>query len=120
MPELLERVQSFAELGRAFDEPVKTYSAGMKSRLQFALSLAFEFELYISDEVTATGDAAFRTKAARAFRDLVDRAGLVMVSHSQTTLREFCDAGIWLHAGQALWFDRIDDAIRAYEQSLTR
>jgi len=119
IPTLLERIQSFADIGRAFDEPVKTYSAGMKSRLQFALSLAFEFDLYISDEVTATGDRAFRAKAAKAFRDLVERAGLIMVSHSNSTLRQFCTAGIWLHGGQAHWFDRIDDAIRAYEQSIS-
>lgn len=118
--ELMDRIQSFAEIGSAFDEPVKTYSSGMKSRLQFALSLAFEFDLYISDEVTSTGDAAFRKKAADAFRGLVERAGLIMVSHSNSTLREFCSAGVWLHEGQARWFDRIDDAIRAYEQNTTQ
>ena len=120
VPELLERIQSFADIGAAFDEPVKTYSAGMKSRLQFATSLAFDFDLYISDEVTATGDAVFRAKAAKAFKDLVERAGLIMVSHSDTTLRQFCSAGVWLHGGQAHWFDRIDDAIQAYQQSLPR
>ncbi len=117
VPERLDRIQAFAEIGSAFDEPVKTYSSGMKARLQFALSLAFEFDLYISDEVTATGDASFRKKAATAFRDLVDRAGLIMVSHSNSTLREFCTAGVWLHEGQARWFDRIEDAIKAYEQN---
>ena len=120
VPELLERIQAFADIGAAFDEPIKTYSAGMKSRLQFALSLAFDFDLYISDEVTAAGDAAFRAKAAKAFRELVERAGLIMVSHSNSTLREFCTAGVWLHGGQAHWFDRIDDAIRAYEQGIAK
>ena len=81
MHERLEGIQQFAALGRSFDEPVKTYSSGMKSRLQFALSLAFDFEVYISDEVTAAGDAAFRRKASLAFRELVDRAGLIMGSH---------------------------------------
>lgn len=119
IPALLDRIQSFADIGSAFDEPVKTYSAGMRSRLQFALSLAFEFDVYISDEVSATGDAAFHNKAVRAFRDLVERAGLIMVSHNASTLREFCTAGIWLHEGQARWFDRLDDAIRAYEQSIS-
>lgn len=119
VPRVLERIQAFADIGGAFEEPVKTYSAGMKARLQLALSLAFEFDLYISDEVTATGDAAFRAKAAKAFRDLVERAGLIMVSHSNSTLREFCTAGIWLDEGQARWFDRIEDAIKAYEQKIS-
>lgn len=116
--QLLERIQAFAEIGTYFDEPVKTYSAGMKSRLQFALSLAFDFDIYISDEITSTGDAAFQAKAAKAFQDMVDKAGLIMVSHSTSTLKKFCTAGVWLHEGRAHWFDRIDDAIAAYEKSI--
>ncbi|MBS3996830.1 MAG: ABC transporter ATP-binding protein [Hydrogenophaga sp.] len=114
----LAQIEAFAEIGRFFDEPVKTYSSGMKSRLQFALSLAFDFDVYISDEVTSTGDRAFRNKAAAAFKKLTNRAGLIMVSHSEGTLKQFCSAGIWLHEGQALWFDQIDDAIKAYKESI--
>lgn len=118
MADRLKQIQAFAEIGSFFDEPVKTYSSGMKSRLQFALSLAFDFDVYISDEVTATGDAAFRKKAADAFKGLTNRAGLIMVSHSEGTLKQFCSAGIWLHQGQAHWFDQIDDAIKAYKDSI--
>jgi capsular polysaccharide transport system ATP-binding protein len=120
IPQLLVRIQDFADIGAYFDEPVKTYSSGMKARLQFALSLAFDFDVYISDEVTATGDAAFQAKAAKAFRDMVDRAALIMVSHSTATLKKFCTAGVWLHEGQARWYDDINDAITAYEQSITK
>lgn len=118
MAERIAFMQDFAEIGDAFDEPVKRYSSGMKSRLQFAMSLAFDFDVYISDEVTSTGDAAFRSKASKAFKDLTDRAGLIMVSHSDSTLREFCSAGIWLHEGQAHWFDDIDDALKHYMESI--
>ncbi len=114
----LAYVEDFAELGEAFNEPVKTYSSGMKSRLQFGLSLAFDFDVYISDEVTAAGDAAFRAKAAAAFKDLAGRSGLIMVSHSESTLRQFCSAGIWLHDGHAHWFDAVDDALKAYNESI--
>jgi capsular polysaccharide transport system ATP-binding protein len=119
LADLMANIEEFAELGDEFDEPVKTYSSGMKSRLQFALSLAFDFDVYISDEVTATGDAAFLKKTTEAFEKLVDRAGLIMVSHSEETLKKFCTAGIWLHEGKAHWFDRLDDALRAYNKSLT-
>lgn len=111
-------MQDFAEIGASFDEPVKTYSSGMKSRLQFAMSLAFDFDVYISDEVTSTGDAAFRSKANKAFKNLANRAGLIMVSHSDSTLREFCSAGIWLHEGRAHWFDDIGDALKHYKESI--
>ncbi|MFT4241145.1 MAG: ABC transporter ATP-binding protein [Acidovorax sp.] len=118
MAERIAYVEDFAELGTAFDEPVRTYSSGMKSRLQFGLSLAFDFDVYISDEATSAGDAAFRKKASKAFKSIADRSGLIMVSHSDSTLRQFCSAGIWLHEGQAHWFDCIDDALQHYKNSL--
>jgi capsular polysaccharide transport system ATP-binding protein len=114
----LQYIQDFAQLGESFDEPVKTYSSGMKSRLQFALSLAIEFDVYISDEVTAAGDAAFTKKAAAAFKGLADKAGLIMVSHGEGTLKQFCQSGIWLNEGKAHWFENIDDALVAYKESL--
>lgn len=110
-------VEDFAELGDSFDEPVKTYSTGMRSRLQFGLSLAFDFDVYISDEVTAAGDAAFKDKAAAAFKKLTDHASIIMVSHAEGTLRQFCSAGIWLHEGRARWFDDINEALREYKKS---
>jgi capsular polysaccharide transport system ATP-binding protein len=119
IPDRIAYIQDFAQIGPAFDEPVKTYSSGMKSRLQFALSLAFDFDVYISDEVTATGDAAFKNKAAAAFKRLADHASIIMVSHGESTLRQFCSAGIWIHDGKAHWFDQIDDALKAYKSSLT-
>lgn len=120
IPDRIAFIQDFAEIGEAFDQPVKTYSSGMRSRLQFGLSLAFDFDVYISDEVTATGDVAFRKKAASAFRKLADHASLIMVSHSDSTLRQFCTAGIWIHDGKAHWFDQIDDALQAYKDSLLK
>lgn len=117
MQDRLHFIQEFADIGVAFDRPVNTYSSGMKSRLLFAMSLAFEFDVYISDEVTSAGDANFSKKASQAFADLAGKAGLIMVSHSDSTLKTFCQAGIWLHQGQAHWFDHIDDALHAYKES---
>lgn len=111
-------IQNFAEIGDAFDEPVKTYSSGMQSRLKFGISLAFDFDVYISDEVTSAGDAAFQKKAANAFKRLTDKSGLIMVSHSDATLRQFCHAGIWLHEGRAHWYEDIEDALRNYKESI--
>jgi capsular polysaccharide transport system ATP-binding protein len=120
LPDRLREIEDFADLGGEFDEPVKTYSSGMRSRLQFALSLAFDFDVYISDEVTATGDAAFKQKASDAFKRLTDRAGLIMVSHGEGVLKEFCQAGVWLHEGRAYWFDNVADALLEYKKSLPR
>jgi capsular polysaccharide transport system ATP-binding protein len=118
LAERIAFIEDFAEIGDAFDEPVTTYSSGMRSRLKFGISLAFDFDVYISDEVTSAGDAAFRKKAAKAFRDLADRSGLIMVSHSESTLRQFCQAGVWLHEGRAYWFEKLDDALKNYKESI--
>jgi capsular polysaccharide transport system ATP-binding protein len=118
IPRRLAAIQEFAELGDAFDEPVGTYSSGMRSRLQFALSLAFDFDVYIADESIGAGDAAFRHKARAAFRKRAGRASIIMVSHSESALKQFCSAGIYLEGGQARWYDDIDHALKAYEESL--
>lgn len=118
LAEKLEFVQAFSDLHDAFDEPVKTYSSGMRSRLAFAMSMAFDFDTYLVDELTAVGDAAFKRKSQKAFEDLAGRAGLVMVSHSESTLRNFCQSALWLHHGNATFFDSVDDALRAYRESI--
>ncbi|MCO7233448.1 MULTISPECIES: ABC transporter ATP-binding protein [Cobetia] len=111
---IIQRVQEFAEIGRAFDEPIRTYSSGMRSRLNFGLSLAFDFDVYLSDEATSVGDRAFKAKASKAFKDKVGQASLIMVSHSEGILQELCQAGIYLSNGCAYWYDDINQAIEAY------
>jgi len=114
--EIINYVEEFAEIGKAFDDPVKTYSSGMKSRLAFGLSLAFDFDVYLSDEATAVGDASFKKKASAVFKERVNQASLIMVSHSEGILRDLCQAGIWLNEGEAIWFDDINDALKAYSE----
>ncbi|MFP4081077.1 MAG: ABC transporter ATP-binding protein [Ectothiorhodospira sp.] len=118
MEDIIRFVEDFAEIGPAFDEPIKTYSSGMRSRLAFGLSLAFDFDVYLSDEATAVGDKAFKEKAKEAFHDRVGQASLIMVSHSEGILRDLCQAGIWLDRGRAHWFDDVHDAIAAYHESI--
>ncbi|WP_353979047.1 ABC transporter ATP-binding protein [Salinicola endophyticus] len=112
--ELIQRVQDFAEIGKSFDEPVSTYSSGMRSRLAFGLSLAFDFDVYLSDEATAVGDRAFKQKASEAFKARVNTASLIMVSHSEGILKDLCQAGVLLEKGEATWYDDVNDAIAQY------
>jgi capsular polysaccharide transport system ATP-binding protein len=116
--QIINFVQDFAEIGKAFDQPVKTYSSGMRSRLAFGLSLAFDFDVYLSDEATSVGDASFKAKATQAFRDRIGSASLIMVSHSTGILKDLCQSGIWLHEGKAIWYDKLDDAINDYHKSI--
>ena len=118
MDERIARIQEFADIGQAFDKPVNTYSSGMKSRLQFALSLAFDFDVYVSDEVTSAGDAAFKKKAKKAFKDLAGKSSIIMVAHNDEMLKSFCESGIFLYKGQATWYDKLDDALAAYKETI--
>ncbi len=115
---VIEFVQDFAEIGEAFDEPVRTYSSGMRSRLSFGLSLSFDFDVYISDEATAVGDRAFKAKAQALFKERVGKSSLIMVSHGEGILRDLCQVGIYIKDGQAFWYDDINDAIAAYHKDV--
>ncbi len=89
LKEKIEFVEEFAELGKYFDMPIKTYSSGMRSRLGFGLSMAFKFDYYIVDEVTAVGDARFKEKCAQLFKERHKESSFLMVSHSLNSLKEF-------------------------------
>jgi capsular polysaccharide transport system ATP-binding protein len=114
LDELIRRVEEFAEIGKAFDDPVKTYSSGMRARVAFGMSLAFEFDVYLSDEATAVGDQIFRQKAIKAFKERVGRSSLIIVSHSEPIIKELCQAGIWLNEGCAHWYDDVHEALSDY------
>ncbi|RUR32217.1 ABC transporter ATP-binding protein [Vreelandella nanhaiensis] len=115
---VIKFVEVFAEIGEAFDEPVRTYSSGMRSRLSFGLSLSFDFDIYISDEATAVGDRAFKEKATALFKSKVGQASLIMVSHSEGILKDLCQSGLYLKEGRAYWYDDINKAIEAYHADI--
>lgn len=75
-------VEEFAELGKYFDMPIKTYSSGMRSRLGFGLSMAFKFDYYLVDEITAVGDARFKKKCLDIFNSKRRYSNFLMVTHS--------------------------------------
>ena len=109
-------VVNFAELGEYFDMPVTTYSSGMRARLTFGLSMAFEFDVYLIDELTSVGDSIFRQKATAAFERIRQRASLVFVSHNLETLRNSCQSALFLRDGLADFYPEIGDGISAYTE----
>lgn len=109
--ELLAYVESFAQLGAYFRQPVKTYSAGMSARLAFGVSLAIDFDCYLVDEVTGAGDERFRQRCRDELVRRRDHAAMVLVSHDPRTLREYCTAGAVLRDQKLTFYDTIDEAI---------
>lgn len=107
-------VKEFSELGDYFEMPIKTYSSGMKSRLTFGLSLAFDFDYLLIDETLSVGDAKFRKKSKEALMKKIETCNVLLVSHDMGTLRDICDVGIVSHEAKLHYFDDINDAIEMY------
>lgn len=116
--ELMAFVEDFAELKAHFYLPVRNYSSGMKSRLAFGISIGIPFDTYLVDEVTSVGDAAFRRKSRTVFQERMRDAGAVVVSHSMTEMRQFCEAGAVLEDGVLTYFDDIEDAIAMHQANM--
>lgn len=117
--DIVQRVIDFAEIGDAIDRPIRTYSAGMRARINFGMSLALDFDIYLSDEATAVGDTQFKKKASRAFKEKVGKSSLIIVSHQEGILKDLCQAGAFLTEGRIHWFEDIDEALYAYKQKVT-
>lgn len=115
---LLGYVRDFAELGAHLDMPVRSYSAGMRSRLAFGVSIGIPFDTYLVDEVTSVGDAAFKRKSRLAFLERMEHAGAIVVTHSMRQLRKLCQAGAVLESGRLTYFDDIEDAIAQHHENM--
>ncbi len=101
--EHLDEIVAFAELGEFIDEPIRTYSAGMRSRLAFAIATVIQPDVLILDEVLSTGDDSFRHKAENRMREMKGKAKcVVMVSHSAGQIKKLCNRVIWLERGHLL------------------
>ena len=123
-PEVIEekvsRVEEFAELGPYFDRPFKTYSSGMRSRVTFGLSMAFDFDLYLIDEVTSAGDERFRKRSRKVLEGLHQRADFMMVDHNLWGLQLHCDRALLLHDGGLMEFDDLLEGIAMHKQLLEK
>jgi len=113
--DLADFVEDFSELGKQLKMPVKTYSSGMRARLAFALSLAIEFDCYLIDEVIMVGDQNFQRKCIHElFEKRGDRA-LILATHSEYFVREYCDRALVLNNGQGTVYDDVSEAISVYD-----
>ena len=101
--DLIEEIQSFAELDHHFDRPIRTYSSGMKSRLGISVATAFKPDLLLIDEVLGVGDASFRKKSEERVKEMIAESGtVVIVSHSLGMLKSICNRIIVLDGGSVL------------------
>lgn len=120
MREKLAYVEEFAEIGDYFDLPMRTYSPGMRSRVTFGVSMAFDFDYYLIDEVMAVGDPIFRKKASQVFREKLEGAGVILVSQNHKEIQELCSSLIWVHNGEAKVYEDVAEGIAAFQEMLMK
>lgn len=116
--EKVRYVEDFAELGVYFDRPFKTYSSGMRSRVTFGLSMAFDFDVYLIDEVTAAGDQRFREKSKTVLMERRKNADFLMVDHNLWGLKLHCDRAFLLDGGKIEVFNDLDHAVALHTERL--
>jgi len=116
--EKVRRVEEFAEIGVYFDRPFKTYSSGMRSRVTFGLSMAFDFDVYLIDEVTSAGDERFRARSRRVLEERHQASDFMMVDHNLWGLQFHCDRALLLHNGSLIEFDSLQEGIAMHKSLL--
>jgi len=116
-PDIIE----FSELGEFIDQPVKSYSSGMRSRLGFAISVNVNPDILIIDEALSVGDKAFAEKSLNKMKEF-KREGktMIFVSHSIGQMKRFCDKILWLEFGMVKAYGTVKEVIPKYERFLSK
>lgn len=111
----MDQVIAFSELGAFIDKPLNTYSSGMRARLGFSVACQADPDILLIDEAFSVGDAGFRKKSKAIIEERMqtDRS-FVLVSHSESMLREYCARCVWLDAGRVVMVDETEKVIEAY------
>lgn len=113
--EHIEDIIAFADIGDFIDQPVRTYSSGMYVRVAFSTAINVSPDVLIVDEALSVGDTAFQQKCLHRIRQMQERGvSILLVTHSNNILLEYCDRGIFLKHGQVMFDGEAKDAVRAY------
>ncbi|WP_409302918.1 teichoic acids export ABC transporter ATP-binding subunit TagH [Peribacillus sp. SCS-155] len=114
-PEIIE----FSELGKFIDQPVKSYSSGMKSRLGFSISVHIDPDVLIIDEALSVGDKAFAEKCLDKMNEFKARGKtMFFVSHSLGQMKQFCQKALWIEHGEVKAYGPIEEVMPKYEKFL--
>ena len=109
----------FADLGVYIDQPLRTYSSGMKARLGFSLAVSIDPEILVVDEALSVGDRSFKNKCVERIREIMtqEEVTVLFVTHATATAKEICSRGIVLDKGKKRFEGNIDEAIAFYEEN---
>lgn len=117
---LEKTIVDFAELEEYIDQPVRTYSSGMKARLGFSINVNIEPEILIVDEALSVGDEEFRRKCIKKINELIekDNVTLLYVTHATKTAKDFCSRGMVMQTGNLIYDGDIEEAMQIYTETI--
>lgn len=120
--ELEQEIIDFAEIEEYIDQPVRTYSSGMKARLGFSINVNIRPEILIVDEALSVGDEEFKRKCIKKVNEIVNKENvtLLFVTHATGVAKEFCKRGMVMERGAVTFDGDIDKAIEVYNNSLVK
>lgn len=113
---MVEFCQSVSGIGHQIRQPIREYSAGMRARLAFALSMAIPFDFYLFDEITAVGDMKFREACVEMLHERLEGSGAFIASHSMAQIRALCTSAAVLEKGRLRYFENVEEGIALYEK----
>jgi capsular polysaccharide transport system ATP-binding protein len=113
-----EFVKEFSELGDYFELPIKTYSSGMRSRFNFAVSMIYDlnFDILLLDEITSVGDYDFQKKSEEALQKRKESSKVMLVSHEMSLVEKLCDVALFIRDGKATFYENLAEAINEYRK----
>lgn len=117
--ELIPSIVDFSELGKYIDQPMRTYSSGMRARLGFAFASSIRPDILVVDETLSVGDRKFSAKCKRRVSQIMENENVTVlfVTHSASQAKAFCTRGIVLDHGRTVFEGPIDDAVAFYEST---
>ena len=115
MRRIVDFVEEFAEIGDYFELPMNSYSSGMRSRVAFGMSIAFDFDYYLIDEIMAVGDPQFVGKSQAVLSERLSKANVIMVSHAMTEIVKYCDVVVLVDHGNTVLYEDVQEGIAVYQ-----
>ena len=116
----LDEIEKFSELEGFFDQPVSTYSAGMRTRLRFSVAMQVNPDIMLVDEVLGVGDASFSKKSGKVIKDRIrSKKTVIVVSHHLETIKELCTRVIWLEVGETKMVGPVDAVLENYKKAFS-
>lgn len=118
--EKMDEIIEFADIGEFIDRPINTYSSGMQSKLAFSITSVLEPDIMLIDEVLSVGDAQFQKKSFAKMKEIISdsRRTVLIVSHSEQTIKSLCSKVLWIDGGKMKMFGEAEEVLNEYKKTI--